>query len=134
MSVTRTGINRPEILSEVSDAFLRYETALLTHDVDVLNEFFWEDGAAVRYGLEGQSYGFEAIHAYRKKAAPLNPGRKLSNTVITTYGTDAASVCTEFSIPGAPLLGRQTQTWIRFQRGWKIVAAHVSAITTPKSV
>ena len=129
MSVERHGVNRPEILEEISAAFVRYESALLSNDVEALNDFFWGDAAAVRYGLSEQSYGIAAIHAYRKQAAPVDPRRKLSNTVITTYGSDAATVCTEFSIPDTPLLGRQTQTWIRFERGWKIVAAHVSGCT-----
>jgi hypothetical protein len=28
-------------------------------------------------------------------------------------------------------IGRQTQTWIRFPEGWRVVAGHVSVIDRP---
>jgi hypothetical protein len=33
------------------------------------------------------------------------------------------------SVPGK--VGRQMQTWVRFESGWQIVAAHVSMIDEP---
>jgi hypothetical protein len=30
-------------------------------------------------------------------------------------------------------VGRQMQTWVRFPDGWRVVAAHVSAIDEPAS-
>jgi hypothetical protein len=64
----------------------------------------------------------------------VHPGRQLQNTVITTFGMDTASVATEFTAPDTSLIGRQTQVWIRFADGWKIIAAHVSAIEPEKLV
>jgi hypothetical protein len=29
-------------------------------------------------------------------------------------------------------IGRQMQSWARFPEGWRVVAAHVSAIPTPE--
>ena len=29
-------------------------------------------------------------------------------------------------------VGRQMQTWVRFPEGWRVVAAHVSAIDEPR--
>jgi hypothetical protein len=52
--------------------------------------------------------------------------------VITTYGSDFAVASTLFhraSTPGK--VGRQMQTWVRFDEGWRIVAAHVSMIDQP---
>ena len=121
-------INQTEIVAEVRAVFLQYEAALLAHDVQALNNYFWDSETTVRYGLAEHSYGSAAIHAYRTLATPVDPRRKLHNMVITTIGNDVASICTEFSIPGQELVGRQTQTWMRCTAGWKIVAAHVSAI------
>jgi hypothetical protein len=47
------------------------------------------------------------------------------NTIITTYGEDFATANTEFQSAGRPTPGRQSQTWIRTQEGWRIVSAHV---------
>jgi hypothetical protein len=122
-------INLPDVVAEVTTAFLHYESALLVNDIELLNDFFLDSIHTVRYGLAEHSYGAAAIHAYRKKATPVDPRRRLTNTIITTIGHDAAGVSTEFSIPGNEQVGRQTQVWARTASGWKIIAAHVSAIS-----
>jgi hypothetical protein len=38
----------------------------------------------------------------------------------------------EFVRAGYDKIGRQSQTWVRLAEGWRIVAAHVSAIDAPK--
>jgi Protein of unknown function (DUF3225) len=121
-------VNHPEVIAEVSQQFLQYETALLANDVATLNDYFWRSPHTVRYGIAEHSYGIEAIQTYRAGAAPVNPDRQLRNTIITTFGRNMASVCTEFFVPGSETSGRQTQTWVRFSNGWKIVAAHVSTL------
>jgi hypothetical protein len=50
------------------------------------------------------------------------------NTIITTYGEDFATANTEFQSAGRPTPGRQSQTWIKTQEGWRIVSAHVSLL------
>jgi len=120
-------LNIPEVVAEVSNAFLSYESALLANDVASLNDFFLDAEFTVRYGLAEHSYGAAAVRAYRERAPAVDPRRRLSNTIITTIGNDAASATTEFSIPGSERIGRQTQVWVRTTSGWKIVAAHVSA-------
>lgn len=124
-------INRPEVLAEVRRAFERYENALVSNDVAALNAFFWDSGQVVRYGMAEQDVGIAGIRAYRSSAPPVHPGRTLRETVITAFGPDTASVCTEFMAPDHPLPGRQTQMWVRFDDGWKIVAAHVSRVASP---
>ena len=55
--------------------------------------------------------------------------RVLARTVITTYGRDFATAMTLFTRDNAPgKTGRQSQTWVRFPEGWRVVAAHVSLI------
>ena len=42
---------------------------------------------------------------------------------------DLATVNLEFKVRGRGLVGRQSQTWVRFASlGWKVVAAHVSTM------
>jgi hypothetical protein len=36
------------------------------------------------------------------------------------------------SAPGK--IGRQVQTWVRFDKGWRTVAAHVSMANWPRTV
>ena len=129
MTLQDAELNRAEVIAEVRAVFERYEQALRDHDVGSLNAFFLMSETTVRYGVTEHAYGAEAICAYRNSAAPLASGRRLQNTVITSYGTTAASVSTEFTSPDSPLIGRQTQSWVRTGDGWKIIAAHVSQIS-----
>ena len=118
-------INLPEIVAEVTAAFMRYEEALNANDVKVLNELFRDAPYTLRYGLAEELYGHAQIAAFRGARTP--PGRRaISNTVITTFGRDFATASTEFRRPGQARLGRQQQSWVRFPEGWRIVAAHVS--------
>jgi len=122
-------INLPDVVAEVTAAFNRYEQALITNDVAVLDEVFRDDPRTVRYGAQEILYGFDQIAAFRAARAPVALMRTLSKTVITTYGRDFAVASTLFhraTLPGK--VGRQTQTWVRFADGWHVVAAHVSVI------
>ena len=121
-------INIPEVVAEVTEAFRRYEAALVGNDVAVLDELFWNAPETVRYGVTENLYGYEQIKAFRAARSPHGLARTLSNTVITTYGRELATACTEFRRSGNPRIGRQSQTWLRLAEGWRIVAAHVSLI------
>jgi hypothetical protein len=121
-------VNLPEVVAEVRAEFELYEAALLHHDLAALDAFFWHGPQVLRYGVAEHSLGIDGLRRYRGEAPPVDPRRRLRGTVITTFGYDTASVCTEFVAPGTPLLGRQTQSWVRFAGGWKIVAAHVSMV------
>jgi uncharacterized protein (TIGR02246 family) len=113
----------------VRAVFERYEAALARNDVAVLNELFLPSPSTVRFGIAEQQYGFEAICAYRDAAAPVHPQRRLRHTVISAFGPDMACVSCEFSDPSTPHRGRQMQTWVRTDEGWRIAAAHVSLST-----
>jgi hypothetical protein len=122
-------INLPEIVAEVEAAFARYETALVGNDVATLSALFWRSPHTIRYGIGENLYGAEAIAAFRAARSPVGLARRLSRTVITTYGTDFATASTLFerdTVPGR--IGRQMQTWARTPDGWRVVAAHVSLI------
>lgn len=119
-------INIPEVLAEVTQEFHRYEAALTGNDVETLDALFWASPQVVRYGATENLYGHDQILAFRKARPSKGLDRTLRNTVITTFGTDYATACTEFTRDGQDRIGRQTHSWARFPDGWKIVAAHVS--------
>jgi len=126
-------IDLPEVLAEVTAQFQRYEKALVSNDVAVLDELFRNDPRTLRYGIAENLYGYEAIMAFRSARSPVGLMRRTDQTVITTYGRDTAVASTLFYRDNAPgRVGRQMQTWVRFPEGWKIVAAHVSIIDEPK--
>jgi len=127
-------VDLPEVLAEVTEQFARYEKALVSNDVAVLDELFRDDARTLRYGIGENLYGYDAITAFRAARSPAGLMRKTAQTVITSYGRDTAVASTLFyrdSVPGR--VGRQMQTWVRFAEGWKIVAAHVSIIDEPGS-
>lgn len=119
-------VNLPDVLAEMQAAFARYEDALVHNKVEVLDELFWASGLTVRYGVGENLYGIEAIRAFRNARPATGLARTLQNTVITTYGRDFATAMTEFRREGGTKVGRQSQTWVRFADGWRVVAAHVS--------
>lgn len=121
-------VNLPDVLAEVTAAFRRYEQALVSNDVAVLDELFWRSPHTVRYGVAENLYGWEQIAAFRSARSPSGLARSLQNTVITTYGRDLATANTEFRRETTTKNGRQSQTWVRMQEGWRIVSAHVSLI------
>jgi hypothetical protein len=126
-------IDLPDVLAEVSTQFARYEKALVSNDVAVLDELFRNTSQTLRYGIGENLYGYSEIMAFRAARSPVGLMRRTDRTVITTYGRDTAVASTLFYRDNAPgRVGRQMQTWVRFPEGWKIVAAHVSVIDEPK--
>ena len=119
-------VNEPDVLAEMEAAFARYEAALTGNDVAVLDELFWNDPRTIRYGPAESLYGRDEILAFRKARPSAGLDRALRRTVITTYGRDFATANTEFTRDGTDRIGRQSQTWVRTDAGWRVVAAHVS--------
>ncbi len=131
MTNSNMHINLPDIVAEVTAAFARYEKALVTNDVAVLDELFWDSPHTLRYGGTENLYGYDAIRAFRAGRSAQGLARELMNTVITTYGRDFATANTEFRRSGAARTGRQSQTWLRTPDGWRVVSAHVSLLDAP---
>lgn len=127
-------INDSNVLAEVTAVFERYEKALVSNDVAVLDELFWNDPHTIRYGVTENLYGYSEIKSFRAGRSPLNLARKLERTQITTYGNDFATANTLFIRDGGTKIGRQSQTWMRTPAGWKVVAAHVSLMDKPVGV
>jgi Protein of unknown function (DUF3225) len=121
-------INLPDVLAEMTAVFERYEDAFVNNQIDVLDALFWASDATVRYGVAEKQFGIDAIRAFRASQPATDLPRRLSNTVITTFGHDFATAMTEFHRDSTPRIGRQSQTWVRLAGGWRVVAAHVSLI------
>ena len=118
-------VNDPETLREITAAFYEYERALMEDDVATLDALFHQAPETVRYGVGEVLYGFEEIAAFRR-ARGGSPQRKLGRVAITTYGDALATANAEFFRGGSEKRGRQSQTWVKFPEGWKVVSAHVS--------
>ena len=123
--------NIPEVVAEVRERFERYERALVDKNVEVLDDTFWESPYTIRLAPTEHGYGFHEIHAHRVRRPP-GPGIKESRRrlEILTLGRDIATVNLEFKVRGRDQIGRQSQTWVRFPQGWKVISAHVSFIDT----
>ena len=91
---------------------------------------FWHSPHAIRYSFDEHGNGLDKIHAHRVWRPP-GPGTKEERDrhKILALGDDSAVVNLEFKIRGQDLIGRQSQTWVRFpDLGWTVVAAHVSTM------
>ena len=121
-------VNRPEVLAEVTALFHAYEAAFMRNDVEALNNYFWNDPALTRYGIADLQMGHAELVAFRAASPAPDFTRTLHHIRITTFGHHPAFAFTEFTRSDTPLKGRQSQTWVRFGNGWKIVAAHVSMV------
>ena len=118
-------IDDPARLAEVTAAFHAYERALMADDIAAMDALFHDAPTTNRYGLGEVLYGIEAIRDFRRGRGG-SPQRRLGRVAITIYGDAFATADAEFFRDGTDRRGRQTQGWVRFADGWKIVSAHVS--------
>ena len=93
---------------------------------------FRDDPRTIRYGVAENLYGYDEIEAFRAARSPSGLRARIEEPSITTYGRDFAVASTLFQRDSAAgKIGRQMQTWVRFDEGWRVVAAHVSVIDEP---
>jgi hypothetical protein len=118
-------INDPVPLAEVTAAFHAYEAALMADDVATMDALFHDAPTTNRFGVGEVLYGIEAIRAFRKGRGG-SPQRRLGHVAITVYGDGFATADAEFFRENSTRRGRQSQSWVRFADGWKVVSAHVS--------
>lgn len=123
-------INDPASVAAVEAAFDAYEAALTTNDVATLDALFWNSPHTLRYGATENLHGYEQIRAFRAQ----RPGKGLMRTIvsrsITVFGDGFAVANIVFTRDGEARLGRQSQSWIRNDGAWRVVAAHVSWMDT----
>ncbi|MDX2240419.1 MAG: oxalurate catabolism protein HpxZ [Leptolyngbyaceae cyanobacterium bins.302] len=123
-------INNPTLVAELTQLYLKYETALVENDLKVLDELFWESPEVLRFGATENLYGIEQIRQFRHDRPTQDLTRTISNLKVVTFGEDTASVTLEFerTTKGVLRRGRQSQLWRKLPEGWKIVSAHVSLL------
>lgn len=119
-------LNIPQAVAELNAAFEAYERALQDNDIEGLNALFWHSPHTLRYGVKELLYSHAEIARFRRERGPVDQRRSLRNTRITTFGLDFGVANTEYVPFGSERVGRQSQTWVRTDQGWKIVSAHVS--------
>jgi hypothetical protein len=117
-------INEPDVIAELRELYPQYERALVNNDVEKLEKMFWADERVMRFGATENLYGHKEISEFRKARSSANLARTITRLDIVAFGKDFASITLEFE--RASQRGRQSQTWVRFSDGWRIVAAHVS--------
>jgi hypothetical protein len=123
-------INDPEIVAELEALYPIYEAALMANDAETLTRMFWASPHAMRFGITENLYGIEEIEAFRMGRSPVNLARIVRRLDVVTFGRDFGSITLEFerTVNGKIISGRQSQVWVRFAEGWRIVSAHVSVL------
>lgn len=121
-------VDIPEVVAELKEVFDRYERALTENDIAAVNDLFFDSELTIRFGTREMErhYGHAQIAAFRLQRGPVDQRRDLRNTRITAFGRDFGVINTEYLPAGSAAVGRQSQTWVRTESGWKIVSAHVS--------
>lgn len=127
-------VNKPALVAELTELYMKYEAALCSNDTAVLDNFFWDSADVVRFGLKENQYGAEDIRAFRNSRAGFKLEREIINLKVITFSEDSAAVTLEFRrfINNVERRGRQSQMWQRFPEGWKVVSAHVSFLEESK--
>jgi Protein of unknown function (DUF3225) len=130
MTISTDEINLSEVVAELRELYPRYEQALTSNDIDTLVSMFWAAPQVMRFGVTENLYGHQELEAFRKSRPATNLMRTLTRLEIVSFGHDFASITVEFQrdTPKGITQGRQSQTWVRFKIGWRIVSAHVSLL------
>jgi hypothetical protein len=119
-------VNDPETVRELQELYPEYERALVENDVDMLTRMFWASPEVMRFGAGENLYGTEEIEAFRASRPSTGLARSVTRLDVVTFGKDYGSITLEFA--RGEVRGRQSQVWVRFDEGWRIVAAHVSLL------
>jgi hypothetical protein len=121
-------VNLPEVVTEITKIFHEYEHALMTNEVEKLNQYFWQDERVTRYGIGDRQWGIKELVAYRQSIPAPDFTRTLENLRVITFDQSTAICQVEFVRSDTTLRGFQTQTWLKIDGIWRIVSAHVSMI------
>ncbi|MGB0370221.1 MAG: AtzH-like domain-containing protein [Opitutales bacterium] len=121
---------KTEIAQNVVAAFKGYEAALVSNDIEALQSYFHQSPDAIRFGVNEQLYGYEAIAQFRKDRVINFRNRTEKRFEISVLSETVATTMYEYSIEveGVPRDGRQSQTWLFSEGNWKIITAHVSLL------
>lgn len=123
-------MNLPEVVAELESVYLHYERALVNNDIETLVGMFWDGDRVMRFGATENLYGPDKLNEFRKTRPAINLARDVKHLDIVSLGRDYGSITLEFErdISTGKMQGRQSQIWVRFSQGWRIVSAHVSIL------
>lgn len=124
-------VNDAAVVAELTALYPKYEEALVSNDVETLTAMFWQSPEVMRFGVTENLYGFEELEAFRKSRPSVGLARTVKRLDVVSFGKDYGSITLEFERvagDGRVIRGRQSQVWVRFEEGWRIVAAHVSLL------
>ena len=130
--ILTTGIqtNLPQAQIDLNRAFDLYEDALIHNKVDVLDELFWDSPHTLRYGAKENLNSYDDIKAFRAARPSAGLSRDILDRHVVTFGSYMGVTNITFKRAGEARVGRQSQTWVKFDldfaEGWRVVSAHVS--------
>src|SRR6266436_2350393 len=74
---TAMAMDLPDVVAEVKAAYDRYNDAVNSGNIAILNSTFRNDPRTIRYGQAENLYGYNEIEGFRAAARPLDPPRTL---------------------------------------------------------
>ena len=113
--------------TDLLSAFWNYERALMSNDLEVLDDLFAPGENTLRGDAAGILVGHETISEFRKGRGGA-PARTVLHVEIVEIDEDSAVVIA-VTQPVTGGRGQQTQLWDRASGEWKVRAAHVSLPT-----
>lgn len=116
----------PAVVAEVRAAFEAYEAALVANDLEALDGWFLDSPRIVRVAFGEVQFGAGEVAAGRRAVPRQTAPRTIERLEIRAWREDTATVLAICRIDGTGALVHQSQTWIRADGAWRIVAAHVS--------
>ena len=121
----------PDDEAEVVELFEIYESALVRNDVAVLDAMFVATDDVLRFGIADVQRGHDELVAWRAGATPVDARRRITSRSVAGLAPGVVAVDVTFANGDDPVIGRQSQTWVRRPEGWRIARAHVSTIPRP---
>jgi hypothetical protein len=104
-----------------------YEAALRRNDVDQLNGLFLDHPDVLRFGVADEQHGYAELIAWRAGAPAISADRRITGRWIVRLAPGVVAVDLTFADDDHHV-GRQSQTWVRTDVGWRISRAHVSLV------
>ncbi|WP_326773156.1 amidase [Streptomyces sp. NBC_01445] len=116
--------------SDLLEAFWSYEQALAANDLAGLDHWFLDAPDTVRAEGSMVLSGHAAISDFRRGRSGGAPARTVERVHEVRIAEDVA-VLTAETLRAGGSRGMQTQVWRLTGEGWRIAAAHVSAVPDP---
>ncbi|WP_309068037.1 AtzH-like domain-containing protein [Microbacterium sp.] len=122
--IERSVAGAETVPEDLLDAFLAYERAILSNDLDALDAWFAPGPDTMRGDDAGLLVGHDTVSAFRAQRGGVS-ARVIERIEHRALAEDVALiVSTSRFLAGGR--GLQTQVWTRTAEGWRITAAHVS--------